>query len=116
LAFSITRSPAAKKHPNNCNLYLQWVVNQEGVDTKCKELGKKKSIWTIGIGVLFLVAAVGLFMYRRFGMQVLALALTANIVLQGLYAAQAVRKMFEPGSMVESIKLTVFASSKRPIS
>jgi hypothetical protein len=36
---------------------------------------------------------VGLFMYRRFGMRVLALALTANIVLQGLYAAQAVRSM-----------------------
>jgi hypothetical protein len=47
----------------------------------------------IVIGVLFLTAAVGLFMYRRFGMRVLALALTANILLQGIYTAQAVRSM-----------------------
>jgi hypothetical protein len=53
-----------------------------------------QSSWAgIVISVLFLAAAVGLFMYRRFGMRCLALALAANIFLQGLYAAQAVRSM-----------------------
>jgi hypothetical protein len=47
----------------------------------------------IVLGVLFIAAGVGLLLYRRSGMQLLALALTANIVLQAIYSAQAVRSM-----------------------
>jgi hypothetical protein len=47
----------------------------------------------IGTSALFLAAGIGLIRYRRFGMWLLALALTANTIIQVIYSMQAVRSM-----------------------
>jgi hypothetical protein len=63
----------------------------------------------IGTGILFLVAGIGLIMYRRFGMWLLALALTANTILQVIYSVQAVRSMSMQAVIIPSRTIWVIA-------
>jgi hypothetical protein len=63
----------------------------------------------IGIAILFLVAGTGLIMFRRFGMWLLALVLTANTILQILYSVQAVRSMSMQAVIIPSRTFWVIA-------
>lgn len=63
----------------------------------------------IGISVVFLVAGIGLILFRRFGLWLLALALTANIIIQVLYSMQAVRSMSMQAVIIPSRTIWVIA-------
>jgi len=64
---------------------------------------------TIAIGVFFVLAGAGLLLYRRAGMRLLALTLAANVVLQALYSAQAVRSMSVQAIVVPSRAVWIIA-------
>jgi hypothetical protein len=57
---------------------------------------------TIGLGVIFVISGIGLMLYRRFGMLLLALALVLNIAVQVFYSTEAVRSMSVQSVLIPS--------------